>query len=97
MLPICEPLEARACMPAFFPDTQVEGGSGLEEVERASPRGRRGSVCQGISAEHASLLLTPTCLAQLQLSGLSQARSAQLGGGPEPWLRLEWAPASAVC
>lgn len=34
VLPTCEPLEARACMPAFFPDAQVEGGSGLEEVER---------------------------------------------------------------
>lgn len=89
----CPSVHPSRPVPAFFPDTQVDGGSGLEEVERASPCGRRGSVRQGISAERASLLLTPTCLAPFQLSGLSQAWSAQLGGGSEPWPRLEWAPA----
>lgn len=45
-------------------------------------RGRRGYVCQGISAERASPLLTPTRLGPAQLSGLSRARSAQVGVGP---------------
>lgn len=57
VLPICEPLEACACMPAFFPDTQVEGGSGLEDVEREKGvcvPGYLGRACQPAPDAHPS-------------------------------------------